>query len=1101
MKNRILSVMLITVALIALSVIGVGTPRPVQASASGIVISQVYGGGGNTGATYKQDFVELFNAGTGPVTLTGWSLQYASSTGTSWTVASLTSATINAGKYYLVQVSQGAGGTVDIPADQTTATALNMSSSNGKIALVNSTTSCTGTDCAGATRVDFVGYGTANAFEGSGAAAALSNTTSAKRNNSGCQDTDNNSADFTVGEVHPFARNSSTPTNLCTGGGTATPTATVTAGPSPTPTVTATATSTVMPGSTKIRDIQGSAHRSPMVGMSVTNIQGIVTAVVSNGFYIQEPDASIDGNIATSEGILVYTNSTPPGSAVVGNLVSVNGTVTEYRQYSDSLTLTEITAPTVSVISTGNPLPLPIVIGAGGRVPPATVINDDGTGNIETSGTFDVATDGVDFYESLEGMRVQVNNPVAVSPTSNFNEIVVILDGGTGFGPRTSRGGIYVSPTDFNPERIYLDDAIIGSAMPQVNVGATFTGSSVGVMDYAFRNFRIQVAAAPVVASNPLAREVTALQGTATKLTIANFNVENLKPVSIDGATKYNSLAGYIVTNLKAPDIIITVEIQDNSGSTDNGIVSASQTWSDLITYITNNSGPTYSYRQIDPVNGQDGGQPGGNIRVGFLYNAGRVTFVDRGTCGATTNTTVTNSSGFPLLNCSPGRIDPTNSAWNSSRKPVVGEFTFLGQTVFVIGNHFNSKGGDNPLFGPAQPPVLTSETQRNQQAAVVNSFAQQILAVNPNANIVVGGDLNDFQFSTPLATLKGTQLTNLMDLLPANERYTYVFDGNSQVLDQILVSNAMYANTAPEYDVVHINSEFNDQISDHEPNVARFTFGGAPTATPTLTPVPTSPDTIGLYNNGLWQLRNTNSTGAADITVTFGGDPSDLPVVGDWNSDNVDTIGVYRNSTGVFLLSNSNTVPSVAYSLVFGNPGDTPFSGRWDNVVTNDGVGVYRNTNGVLYLKRNLTTGFDDYFFIFGNPGDQGVGGDWDGNGYGSIGIYRASNQTWYMNNDNVSGINYSEIDFVWNIGTSNPVTGDWNGDGITTVGYYTTGGVFVLHSTNATIGSDNTFAFGAGGTAKPVAGRWGSPTAPALSVITNGNLQPVIPASEGAE
>jgi alpha-glucosidase len=265
------------------------------------------------------------------------------------------------------------------------------------------------------------------------------------------------------------------------------------------------------------------------------------------------------------------------------------------------------------------------------------------------------------------------------------------------------------------------------------------------------------------------------------------------------------------------------------------------------------------------------------------------------------------------------------------------------------------------------------------------------------------------------------------------------------------------------------------------------------PTATATATQIPAQPDTIGLYNAGVWQLRNSNTTGPADIVSSFGGDPSDLAVVGDWNSDGVDTIGVYRGVSGAFLLSNTNVAPSVTYSFIFGNPGDTPFSGRWDNSVTHDGVGVYRNSNGILYLKNQLTTGFDDYFMIFGNPGDQGIGGDWDGNGYASIGIYRSSNQRWYLNNDNVSGIQYSEIDFDWNISTNRPVVGDWDANGSTTVGYYDANGVFVLHSTNATAGSDTVFAYGAGGTPpQPVAGKWsGTVRAPSTAgVISGGSL-----------
>lgn len=250
-------------------------------------------------------------------------------------------------------------------------------------------------------------------------------------------------------------------------------------------------------------------------------------------------------------------------------------------------------------------------------------------------------------------------------------------------------------------------------------------------------------------------------------------------------------------------------------------------------------------------------------------------------------------------------------------------------------------------------------------------------------------------------------------------------------------------------------------------------------------TPSP-RPDTIGAYLNGTFYLRNSNTTGGAEITTTFGGVPSDLPIVGDWNGDGVDTIGVYRNSTGFFFLSDSNTSPAVNYTVLFGNPGDTPFAGRWTADMTHDGIGVYRNTNGILYQRKSLTSGFDDFFAVFGNPGDQGVAGDWDGNGFDSIGIYRSSNSTWYLtNNSTPSGITFSDINFVWNLGSFLPVVGDWDANGSTTVGLYNNqNGTFLLHSTNAVAGTDNLFSFGPVGS-KPIAGKWVTGSRPPLGSV----------------
>ncbi len=257
-------------------------------------------------------------------------------------------------------------------------------------------------------------------------------------------------------------------------------------------------------------------------------------------------------------------------------------------------------------------------------------------------------------------------------------------------------------------------------------------------------------------------------------------------------------------------------------------------------------------------------------------------------------------------------------------------------------------------------------------------------------------------------------------------------------------------------------------------------------TPTPTATNTPIRPDTIGVYRNGVFYLRNSNTTGNADITAYFGNGTDERPVAGDWNGDGIDTIGVYRTSTGFFLLSNSNTSPSVAYTVLFGNPGDLPFAGRWTPDMTGDGIGVYRDSNGVLYQRKSLVSGFDDFFAVFGNPGDYGVAGDWDGNGYDSIGIYRSFSQRWYLtNNSTPAGITFSDLDYMWNAPTSPLVVGDWNGDGSTTPGYLTDTGVFVLHLSNGPAGPDMQFAFGPIEGNLPVAGKWFAPNRPVMGVI----------------
>jgi uncharacterized protein len=579
----------------------------------------------------------------------------------------------------------------------------------------------------------------------------------------------------------------------------------------------------------QIHEIQGAAHLSPFNGRDVAGVEGIVTVERSSSFWMQDPTP--DTNEATSEGILVFGSGV--GALVnVGDHVRVSGQVVEFRpggQSTDNLTTTEITTPglSVAVLSSGNPLPAPTVVGAGGRVPPSTVIEDDASGSVETSGVFDPATDGIDFYESLEGMRVQVNQALAVGPRNNFGEIPVVGDQSALAGVDSVRGGILVRPNDFNPERIILDDTLV--ATPVVNVADGFTTPVVGVMDYSFGNFKLNITA-------PLARVDGGLQRETTRaprdqeLVVGTYNVENLDPGDGGAFARHAEL---IVRNLRAPDLLAIEEIQDNDGPTNSAVTDASVTWGLLINAIQAAGGPAYQYRQIDPVHDQDGGEPGGNIRVGFLFRTDRgLNFIDRPGGTSTTATTVIDHPSGPRLSFSPGRVAPQDPAFADTRKSLAGEFRLHGKPVFVVANHFSSKTADDPLFGRWQPPIRASELARHGQAQAVNDFVDQLVAADPRANVIVLGDINDFEFSRTVELLEGGVLTTLMDILPQAERYSYVFEGNSQVLDQILVSNPLLQNFPLDYDPVHVNAEFADQASDHDPQVARLDLRGRPSPT-----------------------------------------------------------------------------------------------------------------------------------------------------------------------------------------------------------------------------------------------------------------------------
>jgi len=503
----------------------------------------------------------------------------------------------------------------------------------------------------------------------------------------------------------------------------------------------------------RIHDVQGAAHVSPLSGQDVAGVEGIVTVKRPGSLWMQDPNPDTDE--ATSEGILVFGPSVDT-LVDVGDHVRVRGRVLEFRPggaSTDNLTTTEITTPglDVTVLSSDDPLPAPTVIGAGGRRPPSTVIEDDAAGSVETSGVFDPASDGIDFYESLEGMRVQVDQALAVGPRNQFGEIPVVGDQGAHAGVHSVRGGLLIRPDDFNPERIILDDTLL--ATPVADVGDSFTTAVVGVMDYSFGNFKLDVTTPLTRLDGGLQRETTRAPSDQ-EIVVGTYNVENLDPG--DGGA-FARHAEQVVRNLRSPDLLAIEEIQDNDGATDSSVTDASVTWRLLIDAIRAAGGPDYQYRQIDPVDDQDGGEPGGNIRVGFLFRSDRgLRFVDRPGGDATTPTTVIDRPEGPRLSFSPGRVAPQDPAFADTRKSLAGEFRMRGTKVFVIANHLSSKGGDSPLFGRWQPPTRSSEQARHAQAQVVNDFVDELVAADPQANVIALGDLNDFEFPRRSSCSKG---------------------------------------------------------------------------------------------------------------------------------------------------------------------------------------------------------------------------------------------------------------------------------------------------------------------------------------------------------
>lgn len=573
--------------------------------------------------------------------------------------------------------------------------------------------------------------------------------------------------------------------------------------------------------SVRVHDIQGTTRTSPFAGQKVADVPGVVTATrtygSSKGFWLQDPTP--DDNPATSEGVFVFTGSAP--KVAVGDAVTVTGTVSEFvpgGASSGNQSVTEITKPAVTTVSAGNPVPAPVVVGED-AVPDAYAPQGDAAAADSINGlTLDPSAYALDYYESLEGMNVEVADARVVTATDPYSELWVTVKP---WEHRSRRGGtVYGSYDSQNTGRLQIQSLGATADFPKADVGDTLEGATTGPLDFnQFGGYTLVAGKLGTLRSGGLERETTRKQS-GRELAVATYNVENLDPSD----TTFDQHAAAIVHNLQSPDIVSLEEIQDNDGAKDDGTVDADRTVGKLIDAITAAGGPRYEWRSVNPVNDQDGGEPGGNIRQVFLFNPERVSFVDRAGGDSTTAVGVTKVRGKAQLTVSPGRIDPANAAWNKSRKPLAGEFVFRGKTVFVIANHLNSKGGDQGLTAQYQPPVRSSEIQRHAQATVVNAFVKDILSAQKNAEVIALGDMNDFEFSGTAQILEGDgELWSAIKSLPRSERYSYDYQGNQQVLDQILVSPAIRRGCDFDYDSVHINAEFHDQISDHDPQVLRF--------------------------------------------------------------------------------------------------------------------------------------------------------------------------------------------------------------------------------------------------------------------------------------
>lgn len=298
------------------------------------------------------------------------------------------------------------------------------------------------------------------------------------------------------------------------------------------------------------------------------------------------------------------------------------------------------------------------------------------------------------------------------------------------------------------------------------------------------------------------------------------------------------------MTYLLTPDLVVVQEIQDNNGETDDGTIDSDLTLSTLADAIANltSGSVAYNYTYISPVNDENGGAPGGNIRNAYLYRPDVLQL--QGGSDAVIGDAVTANEVLPgpTLKYNPGLIDPTNDAWKDSRKPLVAAWELVktqqsgkgkgkgkegkGNTLITVNVHFTSKGGSTSLHGDARPPVNGGVEQRTAQANATGAFVAQILAQDPSARVVTLGDFNEYAFVAPVQTF--AKVSGLRDLdevvgIKATERYSYLYDGNTQELDHVFVSKKL--GKGAKFEHVHVNTwlAYDDMVSDHDPSVAKF--------------------------------------------------------------------------------------------------------------------------------------------------------------------------------------------------------------------------------------------------------------------------------------
>ncbi len=281
-----------------------------------------------------------------------------------------------------------------------------------------------------------------------------------------------------------------------------------------------------------------------------------------------------------------------------------------------------------------------------------------------------------------------------------------------------------------------------------------------GVLDYANGRYVFFLTTRPEAPVSGRLEPEVAMPAEPEELAVATLNLKNLAADDPDltaeeDAARFAQFGTLIAVNLGAPDLIVLQEAQDNNGTDPDpdGTAEADQTLVRLVAAVEAAGGPTYASAEVPPLVGQEGGQPGANIRVAFLWRTDRgLSLVDRGGAGdAGTAVEVVDGPEGPHLSANPARVDPGNPAFRGSRKPLAGEFAYRGRTLFVVGVHLTSKLGSEAPFGRFQPLRDVGARTRERQAEVVAGLVAELRAVDPGALVLVAGDFDDLPASAPV--------------------------------------------------------------------------------------------------------------------------------------------------------------------------------------------------------------------------------------------------------------------------------------------------------------------------------------------------------------